>query len=109
MDNIKNAVELFLKKVSAKDIIDGSLIFDRISERQFLDIALPYADEYSDNELVSIYATVRDVISLEYQKDFKYLFKESRKDSIDVFGLVLVIVGKSLRSMEVRYDADMKR
>lgn len=96
MDNIKNAVELFLKKVSAKDIIDGSLIFDRISERQFLDIALPYADEYSDNELVSIYATVRDVISLEYQKDFKYLFKESRKDSIDVFGLVLVIVGKLL-------------
>lgn len=100
MKNVKPVIELFLKCVSARDILHGKLVYSRLSAVQFVNLAMSNIKIYTENELENIYAAIIDMISTECEKQFVSGFEAAMPrdgQSLNFYGLLLLATKKLLQ------------
>ncbi len=99
MRNVKNVIEMFLKHISARDILQDKILYDRLSESLFLSVALPYMKEYTESELENICAAVKDMVATECDNQFIRGFEAAglRNQPLNLYGLLLLATEKMLR------------
>ncbi len=100
MKNVKPIIEMFLKFVSARDILHGRLVYGRLSAVQFVNLAMPNIKIYTENELENIYAAIIDMVSTECEKQFVSGFEAAVPrdgQSLNFYGLLLLATKRLLQ------------
>lgn len=100
MKNVKAVIEIFVKHVSARDILQDKIVYDRLSATQFVNLSLPYMKTYTENELGNIYSAVIDMVTTECDKQFVKGFeavKSKYDQSLNFYGLLLLVTKRLLQ------------